>query len=101
MIHTATREFELFSGSGRWLHTFAHGEVRYSFKVTPGRPAKMWAEGGCGYPHPAEGPDVEITQIEWRWHNSKAWIVADGQFGDLLAEVPDAWFLEQIEEDAA
>jgi len=95
-IRTATREFELTDGK----HTYAYGEVRYGFTLTAGRPARTWVWGPGDF-YPEEGPTVEITSIEWRWHNSKAWIVADGQFGDLLAEVPDAWFLEQIEEQEA
>lgn len=96
MTHIATRSFELSDGK----HCFAHGEVRYTFTVTPGRKAVTWANASAGF-SPPEAPTVEVKQIEWRWHNSKEWTVADGALADLLAEVRDDWFLEQISEDAA
>jgi hypothetical protein len=96
-FRTATREFELTDGK----HCFAYGEVRYTFTVTPGRPAKTWARAADDF-GPAEAPAVSISLIEWRWGTgNKAWIIATDHFGDLLAEVPDAWFLEQIEEQEA
>lgn len=95
MIHTATREFDL--GDGR--HCFAYGEVRYTFTVAPLRNATTWANATGGF-HPAEAPTVEITDIEYRVHPIKTWRVADGTFGDFLSEVPDQWFLDQIEENA-
>lgn len=96
MTHIATRSFELTDGK----HCFAYGEVRYTFTVTKGRKAATWANASGGF-SPAEGPRVEITQIEWRWHNSESWVVADGALEDLLAEVTDDWFLEQLAEAAA
>ncbi len=96
MTHIAYRAFDLSDGK----HSFAYGEVRYTFTVAPGRAARTWANSVSGYPHPAEAPTVEITQIEWQWNSKGNWIVADSQFGDFLAEVPDEWFLEQIAENA-
>ena len=95
MTHIAYREFDLSDGK----HSFAYGEVRYTFTVAPLRNAVTWANATGGF-CPAEAPTVEITQIEWRWNSKGNWIVADGQFGDFLAEVPDEWFLEQIAENA-
>ncbi len=93
---TATREFELTDGK----HCFAYGEVRYCFTITPPRKAVTWANADRGFA-PAEGATIEVKSIEWRWHNSETWAKADGSLYDLLAEVPEAWFLEQIEEQEA
>ena len=93
---TATREFELTDGK----HCFAYGEVRYGFTITPPREAVTWANADKGFA-PAEGAVIEVTSIEWRWENTGAWLKAEGQLYDLLAEVPDKWFLEQVEEQEA
>lgn len=95
MTHIATRNFELNDGK----HCFAYGEVRYTFTVTPGRTAVTWANAPGGFA-PAEQPHVEVTEIEWRWHPSNSWALCRGTFRDLLREVDDAWFLEQIAEAA-
>ena len=96
MTHTATRDFELSDGE----HTFAYGEVRYTFTVTPGRKAVTWANASGGFA-PAERPDVEVGKIEIKWNPHGKWMPADGLLLDMLAEVPDKWFLEQIEEQEA
>lgn len=93
---TATREFELTDGK----HCFAYGEVRYGFTITPPREAVTWANADKGFAR-AEGAKIEITGIEWRWQGPETWIKAEGQLYDLLAEVPDKWFLEQIKEQEA
>ena len=96
-MHTAYREAEVMDGK-TCLSSF---EVRYSFTVTPGRAARTWANAAGGF-SPAEGPSVDVTEIAVRWHHSHPWQAVDGQaFDMLIADVPDAWFLDQIEEAAA
>lgn len=93
--HFATREFELTDGK----HCFAYGEVRYGFTVTVPRAAVTWANADAGFA-PAEGATIEINSIEL-WHGGKGkWAMADGALYDILAEVPDAWFFQQIEEQS-
>jgi hypothetical protein len=94
-FRTATREFELTDGK----HCFAYGEVRDGFTITPPRAAVTWANADRGFA-PAEGATIEITSIEWRCGNGN-WIAAEDQLYDLLSEVPEAWFLAQIEEQEA
>ncbi len=93
---TATREFELTDGK----HCFAHGEVRYGFTITPPRKAVTWANADRGFA-PAEGAVIAIESVHCRLPPGKDWEEATGQLYDLLAEVPDAWFLKQIEEQEA
>jgi hypothetical protein len=93
---TATREFELTDGK----HCFGWGEVRYGFTITPPRAAVTWANADRGFA-PAEGAKIEIHSIEYRTNPRNEWDYAKGQFADFLAEVPDKWFLEQIEEQEA
>jgi len=95
-FRTATREFELTDGK----HCFAYGDVRYGFTITPPREAVTWANADKGFA-PAEGAVIEVTTIEYRWGKAKDWNLVHGQLYDMLREVPDAWFLEQIEEQEA
>lgn len=94
MTHIAYRAFDLSDGK----HSFAYGEVRYTFEVTPGRPARTWVWGPGDF-YPEEPPEVEITQIEVSMAPGKHWMKVDGLLWDFLREVDDAWFLEQISED--
>ena len=91
----ATREFEVTDGK----HCFAYGEVRYTFTVTPGRKAVTWATATGGFA-PAEAATVDVTGVESRLHKSHDWTPADGALGDILREVPDAWFLAKANEQA-
>ena len=93
---TATREFELTDGK----HCFAYGDVRYGFTITPPRKAVTWANADRGFAT-AEGATIEVQTIEYRTNPRHPWGPALSQLGDMLAEVPDAWFLEQIEEQEA
>lgn len=93
--HIATRDFELSDGK----HCFAYGQVRYTFTVTPGRPAKTWARATGDF-HPAEAPEVDISKVEVSLAPGNYWMPADGLLWDFLREVPDAWFLAQIAEAA-
>lgn len=93
----ATRTFEITDGK----HVFAYGEVRYTFTVTPGRKAVTWATAAGGFA-PAEAATVDVTGVEFRLRKSHDWTPADGAGGDILREVPDAWFLAKAnEQDAA
>jgi len=95
-FRTATREFELTDGK----HCFAYGEVRYEFTVKPRRPASTWANASEGFT-PAERPFVSLKAIEVKQGRYGKWMPADGLLADYLGDVPDAWFLEQIEEQEA
>lgn len=95
-MHTAYREFEVKDGKT----VLCSGEARYSFTVTPGRPAVTWANATGGF-SPAEGPRVDVTEIAIRFHKSHQWQKAEGFAWDMLiSDVPDEWFLAQIEEAA-
>ena len=86
-VYTATRDFELTSGSSRWHHTFAYGEVRYEFEVKP-RPGLS----------AAERPFVSVKSIEVKQGRYGKWMPADGLLADYLGDVHDAWFIEQLAE---
>lgn len=97
MTFTAYRDVEVMDGK-TCLSSF---EVRYTFTVTPGRAASTWTNATDSF-HSAEAPQVYVAKIAVRWHPAQEWQEVDGQaFGMLLAEVPDAWFLAQLEEAAA
>lgn len=95
-IHIAHREFAV-TGDDR--HVFGYGEARYTFTITPGRPAVTWANATGSF-SPAEDATVEVSKIEYRTHPKHEWAPVTGPLLDLLGEVPDAWFLEQAREDA-
>lgn len=94
--HIAYRTFDLTDGK----HCFGHGEVRYTFTVQPGRRAVTWANASSGF-SPAEGASVTIGATDIRLHPKHDWFPADGTLADLLAEVTDDWFLEQVAEEQA
>jgi hypothetical protein len=94
-IYFATREFELTDGK----HCFAYGEARYRFAVTVPRAAVTWANADAGF-SPAEGATVEVESIYWRHGEKSRWVEADGALYDMLAEVPDAWFFQQIRDQS-
>lgn len=95
-MHTAYREFTVSDGKA----ILCTGEARYTFTVTPGRRAVTWANSSSAF-SPAEGPSVDVTEIAVRFHVNQPWAKADGFAWDMLiSDVPDAWFLEQIEEAA-
>lgn len=96
MTHIAHREFTVSDGKA----ILCAGEVRYTFTVTKGRPAVTWANASGGF-SPAEGPTVDVTEVAVRTHKSHPFQPVTGVAFDLLsAEVDDAWFLAQIEENA-
>jgi hypothetical protein len=97
IIHTAEKDFHVCAGDGATLCT---GEARYTFTVTAGRPARTWADGMDGNFYPAEGPTVDLTGVEVRFHPKNPWMKAEGAAFDLLsADATDAWLLAQIERD--
>jgi hypothetical protein len=96
--HTATREFDVMDGKA----VLSSGEVRYTFSVTPGRDAVTWANSVGGFYQPAEPPSVDLHQVEIRMHHSHPWRMVEGFAWDMLSsDVPDAWFIAQIEEQDA
>ena len=95
-MHIIYREFTVSTGK----KIIGSGEARYTFTVKPGRKAVTWANASGGF-SPAEGPTVDLHEIAVRTHPSHEWAVVAGIAFDMLsADVPDAWFLEQIEEAA-
>lgn len=94
--HITHREFTVSDGNA----ILCAGEVRYTFTVTKGRPAVTWANASSGF-SPAEGPSVDLTEVAVRTHHAHPFQPVTGVAFDLLsAEVDDAWFLAQIEENA-
>lgn len=96
--HITTRELEVRDGRD----TVSTVEVRYTFTISEGLPARTWHTASDGNFYPAEGPTVDLLTVECRMHQSHAWVKCDGILWDLLcADISDAWFIEQAVEDAA
>lgn len=96
MSHTITRDFEVTIGS----LTASWGEVRITYTISKGLPARTWSHSGDGNYYPAERPSVDVTKIELRigqhghWHDAK-------DSDDLLSwGLTDAWLIEQAMEGA-
>jgi hypothetical protein len=95
--HIASREFDVMDGK----QVLSSGEVRYTFSVNPGRYARTWANGTAWFA-PAEPATVDLHQVEIRMHHSHPWRTVEGFAFDMLSsDVPDAWFIAQIEEQDA
>jgi hypothetical protein len=94
--HTAIREFDVMDGKAM----LSSGEARYTFSVMPGRAAVTWANASGGF-SPAERPGIDLHGIEIRMNRNHPWCTADSfAFDMLVSDVPDEWFLAQIEEAA-
>ena len=77
-------------------------EVRYEFTITAGRKARTWATASDGQFHPAEADSVEVGKVFARFHPKGKWFELEGVAVDMvLADVPDAWFIQQATEQAA
>ena len=75
-------------------------EVRYTFTITAGRAARTWANAADGF-HPAEDDSVEVGKVFARFHPKNGWNELEGVAVDMvLADVPDAWFIQQATEQA-
>lgn len=95
-MNTAYREFTVADGKT----ILSSGEARYSFTVKPGRKAVTWANASGGF-SPAEAPSIDLHEIAVRTHPTHDWTPLTGIAFDLLsADLPEAWFLSQIEENA-
>lgn len=95
-MHTAYREFTVVDGDT----ILSSGEVRYTVTVQPGCKAVTWANASGGFSQ-AESPTVDLHEIAVRTHPTHDWTPLTGIAFDLLsADLPDAWFLSQIEENA-
>lgn len=76
-------------------------EVSYEFTITAGRKARTWATASDGQFHPAEDDSVEVGKVFARFHPTSNWIELKGVAADMvLADVPDAWFIQQATEQA-
>lgn len=95
IAHIAHREFEVTDGK----HCYGHGEVRYTFTITPGRKQIDWTNSTGGY-SPAEDATVDVSKIEFRLHPKHEWSPVTGLLLDLLGDVPNKWFSEQARETA-
>lgn len=88
------------------LHkTDVTGEVRFTYRIIPGRPAVTWANAAEGF-SPAEPDEAEITAIHVRFEDDDDWrdpTKAETAFlGFIDALSPDnAWLLSEAMEDAA
>lgn len=95
--HTATREFDVMDGK----QVLSSGEARYTFSVTQRRNAVTWATAAGDFA-PEEEETVDLHQVEIRMHRSHPWRTVEGFAWDMLSsDVPDAWFIAQIEEQDA
>ena len=75
-------------------------EVRYTFTITAGRAARTWANAADGF-HPSEDDSVEVGKVFARFHPTSNWIELKGVAADMvLADVPDAWFIQKATEQA-
>lgn len=92
--YTAYDEFEMKLGK----RTASSGEIRITYDITAGRPARTWANAYDGTFHPAEGPDVQVLKVEYRFHPSHDWIEDTSNFFD---EIDTDWLIEQAAEEAA
>lgn len=95
-IHIAYREFSVMDGATE----ISAGEIRYCFKVKPGREAVTWANASGGF-SPGEAAEVDVTEVAIRFHEQHPWRVLTGIAEDaFIADVPAMWFMQQIEDDA-
>jgi hypothetical protein len=93
MTHIAYREFDVMDGAT----VISSGEIRYQFTITKGRKAVTWANASEGF-SPAEDPTVDVQEVAIRLHKDHPWRVLDNAaFDAFSADVPDEWFLSQLE----
>lgn len=94
---TAYRDVDVMDGKDR-LSSF---EVRYTFTISAGFKSRNWTNATDGNFYPAEQPSVDVTEVSVRWHPSHKWMPIDGVASDMvLADVTDAWFIQQATEQA-
>ena len=93
--YTAYDDFEVKIGK----RTASWGEVRITYTITAGRPSRNWTTASDGHFYPAEGPDVQVQKVEYRFGSSdKApWINDDS---GLFDEIDEDWLIEQAMEGA-
>lgn len=102
MQHVAQTDFSYWCG----LHsTETTGMVRFTYTISPGRPAVTWANVAGGF-SPAEGPTVDVVAVHVRFPGDAAWRApteAETAFlGFIDALSPDdEWLISQAMEDAA
>ncbi len=94
--HTAYSDFEVKIGK----RTASWGEVRITYTIAAGRPARTWANASDGNYYPEEGPDVQVEKVEYRFGSSDLapWVTDES---DLFDDIDTDWLLEQAAEDAA
>lgn len=95
-MHIAYRPFAVVDNGD----VISEGEIRYTFTVDRGRPARTWANASGNF-HPAEGPSVDVTEVAIRGNDRHPWRIVDGIAADyFVADVPDKWFYDWIEAEA-
>ena len=98
-MRTFTTIFEAETVCGR--DSLASYDVRLTFTVTAGRAARTWANAADGF-HPAEGPTVDITEIEVKLHQSHNWAKVEGFAFDMVSSgITPEWLLARVEADEA
>ncbi len=68
-------------------------ELRVTYSVTPGRPARLYGD----YPHPAEDPEVELISVK---HGGKDIALSDAE-EDALLQMAIERAGEDLAEEAA
>lgn len=92
-MHNAYREFDVMDGKT----VLSSGEIRYTFTVTKPRAAVTWANASGGF-SPAEDATVDITEVAIRMHQEHPWkALAGAAFDAFSSDVPNEWFLAQLE----
>lgn len=93
----AFREFAVMDGEV----TLSTGEIRYLFTVTPGLPARTWANAADGF-HPAEPAAINVKEVAIRMHPAHPWRTCEGAcFDAFCGDLPDEWFFSQMENEDA
>lgn len=91
--YTAYRDFEVKIGR----QVTSSGEIRVTYTVDKGLPARTWQNTSDGNFYPEEGSDIQVEKVEYRFSFSDPapWITDDTNlFDDLDME----WLLENAME---
>ena len=93
--YTAYDDFEVKIGK----RTASWGKVRITYTITAGRTSRNWTNALDSNFFSAEGPDVQVQKVEYRFGSSdKArWITDES---DLFLDIDEDWLIEQAAEDA-
>lgn len=94
--HTAYSDFEVKIGK----RTASWGEVRITYSIAAGLPARTWQNALDGNFYPAEGPDVQVQKVEYRFGSNATAVWINDESG-MFDEIDTDWLIDQACEDAA